>query len=59
MAPFEYQQPAEQHEQNKQQVKQHQPIGGDSVKHVYSLTNQANRFMVLGWAVLALPIKGA
>jgi hypothetical protein len=59
VAPFEGQQPAEQHEQNEQQMKQHQPIGSDSVKHLDSLVYQANRFMVLGWVVLALPIKGA
>ncbi|MCY1463354.1 hypothetical protein D9M71_812350 [compost metagenome] len=33
VAPFEHQQTAEQYEQNERQMKQHQPIGGDSVQH--------------------------
>ncbi|MNC50075.1 hypothetical protein D3C75_992930 [compost metagenome] len=32
-APFEHQQAAEQHEQNEQQVKQHQTIGAQAVQH--------------------------
>ncbi|MNG22789.1 hypothetical protein D3C84_1073140 [compost metagenome] len=34
VAPFEYQQPAEHDKHNERQVKQHQPVGGDSVQHV-------------------------
>ncbi|CAF1684086.1 unnamed protein product [Didymodactylos carnosus] len=49
--PLEHQQPAKQHEQNKAQMKQHQPVGCDSVQHVVSLTCLR---MALSYAARAL-----